>query len=155
MLLQSHGFPLTKFFSNNKNLKTLIPSCDLAPVKSLNFDSENVSQNILGISWIASSDCFQFVYGFSNENVKKMTRCVILSIYSRIFDPIGFIQPFVLKPKLLIQELSRLKLDCDDVVSKNIEDEWQDWFLNIKNISQFSFDRCIIPDTKYCIECFR
>ena len=64
----------------------------------------------------ASLDCFKFACSFSDVKINKLTRRVILSIYSQVFDPLGFIQPFILRPKLLIQELSHLKLGWDDIV---------------------------------------
>ena len=90
----------------------------MASVKVLNLKAVKNTQSILGMSWEASLDCFQFVCSLSNENVSKLTRCVVVSLYSRIIDPLGFIQPFILHPKLLIQELSCLKIGWDDVVSE-------------------------------------
>ena len=66
--------------------------------------------------WKASENCFKFVCGFSDDKVEKLTQRVISSIYSRIFDPLGFIKPFILGPRLLIQNLSRVKLGWDDDV---------------------------------------
>ena len=60
-LLKSKGFPLTKFFPNNEKLKSLFPAEDLVPIKSFNFETESAYQNILGMVWNASSDCFQFI----------------------------------------------------------------------------------------------
>ena len=41
-LLNSRGFPLTKFFTNNSKLKSIIPEEDLAPVKILNFETGKI-----------------------------------------------------------------------------------------------------------------
>ena len=66
-------------------------------------------------------------------------------MYSWIFDPVGFLSPFILGPKLLSQELSCIKLDWDDPVPKCMDTMWQKWFSNIGKISTLKFDRCIIP----------
>ena len=60
-----------------------------------------------------------------DEDVGKVTRRRILSVYSRIFDPLGFIQPFILKLNLIIQELNRLKLLWDDDISESIKSDWR------------------------------
>ena len=148
-LLKSKGFPLTKFFSNNETLKTLIPAEDLAPIKTFNFETESVYQNILGMVWNALSDCFQFVCSFSKEPIQILTRRIILSMYSRIFDPVGFLSPFILGPKLLIQELSRIKVDWDNPVPESVDTTWHKWFANIGKVSDLKFDRCIIPREGY------
>ena len=101
-LLASRGFPLTKFFTTYDELKVIIPKDDLLPIKTLQFKDEVFTQNTLGMSWCSLSDCFKFNCSFIDEVPEKLTRRVILSVYSRIFDPLGFIQPFVLNPKLII-----------------------------------------------------
>ena len=63
--------------------------------------------------WVVNLDYFKFVYETNENSQKDGTRRNILSVYSSIFDPLGFIQPFILKPKLLIQDLSRLKCGWD------------------------------------------
>ena len=70
------------------------------------FKDEACLENTLVMVWNSQNDCFQFNCSLSNENSDKMTQQHILSVYSRNFDPLGFIQPFILKPKLLIQKLS-------------------------------------------------
>ena len=76
-------------------LKKIIPKDDLLPVKTLKFKDEACLQNTLGMTWCSQIDCFKFDCSFSNKIPEKLTRRIILSIYSRIFDPLGFIQPFV------------------------------------------------------------
>ena len=74
----------------------------------LKFKDEACLQNTLGMTWSSQNDCFKCNCSFSNEILERLTHRIILSVYSRIFDPLGFIQPFVLHPKLIIQELSCL-----------------------------------------------
>ena len=119
-LLASWGFPLTKFFMTCDELKKIIPKNDLLPVKTLKFKDENCLQNTLGMTWCSQDDCFKFDPSFSDEHPERFTRRVILSIYSRIFDPLGFIQPFILQPKLIIQELCRSELAWDDEVPMEV-----------------------------------
>ena len=73
--------------------------------------------------WDTAIACFRFICSFADEKFEKLTRRIILSTYSRIFDPLGFIQPFVLHHKLIIQELSRLGLSWDDEVQPNNKKE--------------------------------
>ena len=147
--LNSRGFPLTKFFTNNTKLKSILPEEDLAPIEILNFETGKIMQNILGMVWNAFMDCFKFVCGFSEEKAEKLTRRVILSMYSRIFDPLGLIQPFILSPKLLIQSLSCLKLGWDDSMSEDNEVVWKKWFGCVKKLAEYEFDCFIIPRSGY------
>ena len=88
----------------------MIPARDLSLVKTMQYKDEACLQNTLSMTWKSDIDCFKFNFSFTVEREEKVTRRRILSVYSRIFDPFGFIQPFILKPKLIIQELSHLKL---------------------------------------------
>ena len=101
------------------------------------------------MDWNSQNDCFKFNCSFSNENSEKRTRRPILSVYSRIFDPLSFIQPFILKPKLLIQELSRLGLLWDEEVPQNIKKDWGIWLSEIIAISNFEFPRYVVKDNSY------
>ena len=119
-LLASRGFPLTKFFTTCDGLKKIIPKNDLLPVKTLQFKNETCLQNTLGMSWCSQDDCFRFDCSFSDDVPVKLTIRVVLLAYSHIFDPLGFILSFILQPKLVIQELSRLGLSWDEEVPQNI-----------------------------------
>ena len=74
------------------------------PIKTLQFKDEVFTQNTLGMSWCSLSDCLKFNSSLSDEVPEKLTRRVILSFYSKIFYPLGFVQPFMLNLKLIIQE---------------------------------------------------
>ena len=148
-LLNSRGFPLTKFFSNSKKLQSLIAVEDRMNVKTLNFKDEIFIQTILGMVWDVDSDCFKFVYKGTDDVKKVGTRRSILSVYSSIFDPLGLIHPFILKTKLLIQELSGLKCGWDEKIPEKIEIEWQTWQKEISKIIDYVFPLCIIPNGNY------
>ena len=84
---------------------------------------------------------FGLIVIFSDEHPVKLTRRVILSVYSRIFDPLGFVQPFILQPKLVIQELWRLGLLWDDEVSAEVSKNWYKWLAGILAGSLFRVAR--------------
>ena len=83
-LLNSRGFRLTKFVTNNSKLKSIIPKEDLVSVRNLNFETGKMTQNILRMVWNTSEDCFKFVCGFSKNKAEKLTRCVILLMYKKL-----------------------------------------------------------------------
>ena len=101
------------------------------------------------MTWKSDSDCFKFDCSFTTESEEKVTRRRILSVYSRIFDPLGFIQPFILKPKLIIQELSHLKLLWDDEIPDSLKNDWRVWLSEITGISKFEFPRCIVKNINF------
>ena len=140
---------MTKFLMTCDELKKIIPKVDLLGVKTLKFKDEVCMQHTLGMTWCSQDNCFKFNCSFLTKCLKKLTRHVILSVYSQIFDPLRFLQPFVLHPKLIIQELSRLGLSWDDEVPLNVKKDWNKWLSGIKDISNFDFPRCVVQDNSY------
>ena len=68
-----------------------------------------------------------------------------MSIVSSVFDPLGFIAPFIFKAKHLLQELCRDKLEWDASIPEQREKEWLTWLKELKTIEQFIINRCFKP----------
>ena len=130
-------------------MKLIIPKEDLLPTKILSFKDEDYLTNTLGMSWISSSDCFHFDCACIDNLPSKLTRRVILSVYSKIFDPLGFVQPFILQPKLIIQKLCQLGLSWDEAVPEEITKEWNKWSNEICKVSDYNFSRCVVKRNNY------
>ncbi|XP_062617171.1 uncharacterized protein LOC134278888 [Saccostrea cucullata] len=64
---------------------------------------------------------------------------------SSVFDPLGFLAPFVLRAKKILQELSRIHLGWDDTIPEKISDQWNSWFCDLQKFSEFRIDRCVKP----------
>ena len=124
-ILKCGGFHLTKFLSNS-----------IKVIESL--DRENVERT-LGVCWVTNSDEFTFR---SNPNEAPMTKRGILKTVSSVFDPLGFVTPFILKAKILLQELWRLNCEWDEEVDTRISPFWQKWLDGAGNISSIRITRC-------------
>lgn len=67
-------------------------------------------------------------YGFKiNIDLEKSvnTKRELLSQIASLFDPLGWIAPVLIKPKLLLQQLWQLKVDWDEKLPSSIQEEWQ------------------------------
>ena len=62
-----------------------------------------------------------------------------------IFDPFGFVAPFALTAKKILQDLCRSKLGWDDEVPTEYGVRWQRWRVDLPKLSQFTIDRCLKP----------
>ena len=103
-------------------------------------ESDKISA--LGLPWDLTSDSI----GVKFELVQKScTRRGILSMVSQIFDPLGFIQPFLLPAKILLQELSVNGLGWDDEVSEESKVVWKRWSGGLKTLFEISILRCFVP----------
>ncbi|GFT83347.1 uncharacterized protein TNCV_1555611 [Trichonephila clavipes] len=95
---------------------------------------------ILGVAWNPDQDTFYFDTGGIIKFLKKRTntkRC-LLQAAGRIFDPVGFLSPFIIRLKILIQELWCLGLDWDEFFPKNLESSWNEWCEEVPELNTFS-----------------
>lgn len=100
---------LHKFISNSKEALKSIPKDECAEsVKDMNMAlGEPLMKRALGVQWCVSSDDFQF-----RVTVKEHpnTRRVVLSTVASIYNPLGFVVPFILRGKQILQQLCRDKV---------------------------------------------
>ena len=115
-MCRSGGFNLTKFISNRKELLISIPEDKRRPgVKDLNLLGAIPAERALGIQWNISKDYFSFNIRF---NRRKLTKKVILSIISSIYDSLGFTSSFVLEGKQLLQHQRNQNVQWDETVDE-------------------------------------
>ncbi|XP_043088612.1 uncharacterized protein LOC122334667 [Puntigrus tetrazona] len=73
-------------------------------------------ERALGIHWHVDSDNFRFSVDLKDQ---PATRRGILSTVASLYDPLGFIAPFLLSGKLVLQEMCRNGTGWDDPFLKN------------------------------------
>ena len=115
-LLSKGGFPLTTWASNSLKVMEATPLQERAPTLMSTADQEKMSDSLkaLGTSWNTQDDLLTFTNIFSIlTEADPKTKRSLIGLYSRIFDPMGFLTPFLMVPKLLFQELWARGLDWD------------------------------------------
>ena len=143
-LLALGGFKLTKWLSNSRKVIESLPESErAAQVKDLNFDKTPI-ERALGVRWNVSSDTFGFAIVIKD---RPATRRGILSIISSVYDPLGFVAPYILSAKLILQDLCRLKLDWDDKIPDEFLKRWQAWLNNLPQLEDLAVERCFKPAT--------
>ena len=139
-MLECGGFYLTKFMSNSREILDALPASRVSPKLKLDFDTEDV-QRALGISWDINSDTFTFSPKLIDA---PFTKRGIVRVTCSLFDPMGFITPFILGAKILVQELWRCGVDWDDTIGEEPANSWRKWLEAVKNVTSISINRCYI-----------
>lgn len=139
------GFTLNKWVSNSCEVLETIPQGYRAPlVKQLDLARENpLLERGLGIQWDILKDVLTFRVAVKNQTP---TRRTILSIVSSIYDPLGFLSPFVLKVKQILQRLCHEKCGWDEIISIGMMKPWQRWLTELDQLSRFEVHRCMKPE---------
>lgn len=124
MCLSSGGFVLRKWSANEKRLLEKINSSQQTlPTTSFIFKTENTGKT-LGLRWDPTTDEFSFQYTLSAETA-KLTKRVLLSEISKLFDPLGWLAPLTTKMKLLFQKIwLDTKIQWGDEIPDDIKSEW-------------------------------
>ena len=102
----------------------------------------------LGLKWNLETE--KFVWEVSTKvqrllEEKPMTIRGVLSAVSSLFDSLGFISPFIMKAKLLLQELCRKKVGWDGVINEQERVQWLRWLEDLPKSQAFQIERCFKP----------
>lgn len=140
-ILNSAGFPLRKFSSNACEILT--ESSD--KIKQVNhFITDDKITKTLGLVWNSESDKLMYMTPKQVGNNSRVTKRIILSTTSKIFDPLGLAGPFSVKAKMLLQKLWQLKIGWDDDVPNDIKTVWLKMYTNLNHISSVSVPRHVL-----------
>ena len=143
-LLSRGGFKLTKWISNSRTVNEGIPESERSKeIKGIDaHKDEPPEQRALGIQWCVKTDTFGFKIC---AKPRPPTRRGILSLASSVFDPLGFLAPFTLTAKQILQDLCRIKLDWDDEIPPECSPRWEHLLVDLPKLSSFGVDRCLRP----------
>ena len=140
-LLDKGGFNLTKFVSNDAEILASVPAEHRS--KDMKDLSQDVQSRVLGVQWDIRDDHFYFDVAVRKDDV--VTKRVMLSTVSSVFDPLGFVNPVVVAGRLLFQEAVRLKLSWDEPVPPLLFSKWCTWLNDLRLLTDFRIPRCIKP----------
>lgn len=139
------GLRLHKFNSNHKDvLSCIAPSERAETTDPLKLSPEVTSEgHILDIQWSMVSDSFSF-----NIMVKdhSPTRRGLLSVVASLYDPLGFIAPFTLSGKQILQELCHKGIGWDDPVPEQLCSRWEEWKNGLQALKDITIPRCYHPE---------
>ena len=142
-LLLQGGFHLTKWLTNNKQVLETIPVTERSSSLQRHELNGDVKERVLGIYWNVRDDEFGFDVVLQD---KPFTRRGILSTVSSLYDPLGFVAPIILEPKLMLQNLCKQGLGWDSEISAAEVKRWKLWLGSLSSLSNFRINRCIKPD---------
>lgn len=129
-------FNLRKYRSN-------IPSLLIEPQSVQRELIISSSSHTLGIGWNPNEDYISFP---SNYKITKNipTKRSILSDSCKVFDPLGLLSLFTIKPKIILQRLWLTKIDWDEPVPADISRAWQSFLCSVSEIQHLRIPRHVL-----------
>ena len=138
-LCRKGKFRLTKWISNDCRVIENIPETErAASVKAIEGCTDMPVEKALGVGWDIQRDHFTFTI---KQRKPAHTRRQLLSIIASLFDPLGFLAPFVVRAKILLQKVWQLGLAWDHPRPLDLLADWQTWELEMLMLMEFSIPR--------------
>lgn len=70
-----------------------------------------------------------------------------MSTVASIFDPLGFIAPFILVGKRILQRMCQDKTGWDEPLPDDLKLHWEAWLRDLHNLSLVKIARCYVPSS--------
>ncbi|XP_043485178.1 uncharacterized protein LOC122513016 [Leptopilina heterotoma] len=141
-ILQSAGLDLQKIYSNVEGLS------------HNNADHEITEIKTLGLCWQPGDDRLRYHTSYQLDS-KIITKRIILSIISQVYDPLGLIGPFTVRSKLLLQFLWKLKVDWDIPIPDDLKEKWLSHCEQLNEINNIDIPRHVLVESPQTIQIHR
>jgi len=130
-----------KWISNSPKDIEAIPTEERATEIVINSSQAPVIKTP-GISWNSIEDLFTVTASSVLPDFQTTKRNVLRKV-ATIFKPLGFVCPYVIVAKILLQELWVRSYDWDDVVQDEIANKIGDWFEQLNSLNEVKIPRCL------------
>ncbi|GFU57341.1 integrase catalytic domain-containing protein [Trichonephila clavipes] len=150
-IMKNASMKLRKWNSNDQTLMRTWEREGLETHPRHPDDSSKIpSSKVLGIPWDVVHDYFTIdVKGLLQlDTSKPITKRIVLQSAGKIYDPVGFLSPYTIRLKCLLQELWLRKLSWDDELPLDIHAVWSQWWLELPFLSELKIPRKILDSSK-------
>ena len=138
------GFHIRKWISQKPEVIMDIPEADRATKLDLE-KKEFLVTRTLGVVWIVQEDKFSFSFVPPPDEL-VLTKRNLLKKTASIYDPFGFLTPFVVRAKMLMQEAWIEALGWDEELPDHFKMEWKRWFGELGELGAVRVLRCLKED---------
>uniref|UniRef100_A0A069DYA1 Putative bel15-i ag n=1 Tax=Panstrongylus megistus TaxID=65343 RepID=A0A069DYA1_9HEMI len=138
-ILQNGCFTLRKWCSNSRDILNDI-SADIKDPHHIVDIGASEGIKTLGLIWKPILDTFEFKIQ-SPQRTHPISRRVILSDLAKIFDPLGFLTPLIIKGKIFIQQLWLNSLGWDDPLPYQLAIKWTNFYEQLSSVEEFQIPR--------------
>ena len=144
-MMKIGGFDLLKWATNSKVVLENIPPNQRAVSRVVCLDNYSNPLKALGLSWDTIEDVFFFRQGDKLlQAPDPETKRSIISISSKLFDPLGFLNPYTIRAKIIYQKLWIRGASWDDSLEEEIRNEWRKWKEQLAHLNLIRISRPLV-----------
>lgn len=140
-MLGKAGFELQKWCTNNEQLMNRFNNGENISEATVQLKLDTVMK-VLGLTWNREADTFEYAVQLPPLQV-PITKRRMISDISRLFDPLGWLAPVIIRAKIFIQKLWLTGIDWDDEVPPQLMSEWLNFRDNLSQITKFNIPRWV------------
>ncbi|GIY86714.1 reverse transcriptase [Caerostris darwini] len=139
-ILSDASFNLRKLHTNSKQLYDLWIQIGLCEENS--FEKDNNKLKVFGLVWNLEEDMLRVDVTSLLESFKFLenTKRSVLSTAAKVFDPVEFLSPFVVRIKRLMQEIWERGLGWDSNLPEDLESKWKKWCAEIEVLDEVKLE---------------
>lgn len=86
------------------------------------------------MAWTPSDDFFHFDTCIKKQVGEVYTKRSLLGLIAKQFDPLGLLSPYTITLKILFQEVWKLGLEWDEILSSEDQEEISNWVAGLAEI---------------------
>ncbi|XP_062542316.1 uncharacterized protein LOC134210285 [Armigeres subalbatus] len=153
-IMKSAGFLLRKWASNYSTVLSNVPEELWETSAELEIDRSQAVKT-LGLLWFPQRDVFKFKVPALPE-LDIVTKRIVVSEMSQLFDPLGLLGPVVVNAKMYIQSLWAADLSWDAELAEDAAVWWKKYRKDITELQLLEVPRRVLWNTNsnYSIHCF-
>ncbi|XP_036347027.1 uncharacterized protein LOC118756368, partial [Rhagoletis pomonella] len=143
------GFKLRNFVSNNKFVeRTLNGQGFTADNDIIRMERQATMEKVLGMYWNTVKDGLEFHFKFHRigrdvlDGTRSPTKRELLGIAMSMYNPFGLLANVTVGLKLLLQSLWKLRVQWDEKIPYQLEEQWSKWWRSIQSAKRLSVPRC-------------
>ena len=123
-VIKDRQFKLMKWMSNDVEFLKTINETELSPKIKCHEFKQLPAERALGVWWNPIEDEFYFKIEIKDH---RKTKRGLLSFICSIFDPLGFLSPVLIAPKVILQSLWKKKIGWDNELPSDVAKEYSEW----------------------------
>nr|CAH7734166.1 unnamed protein product [Callosobruchus chinensis] len=139
------GFELRKWKSNDKNVLSDIDIEHTSNIVEFSANKDHETKT-LGLFWKCDQDTLTYKINVNNSHSGQMTKRIILSRISTIFDPLGLVSPCIITAKVQLQKLWLENLTWDQPLPNNILTSWLEFSTDLDQLNDLLIKRKVTCD---------
>ncbi|XP_073949057.1 uncharacterized protein [Choristoneura fumiferana] len=142
------GFEIRNWTSNSLSVVNSVPKETLgAAAVKFKIDQQLEGERTLGLIWFPATDELGFDVSFKRipddviQGTRRPTKRLMLRVVMSVFDVFGFLSPFTIQGRIMLQDTWRLNIGWDDFLPDVIHKKWCRWLDLLKVVGTIRLPR--------------